>query len=262
MTIHPRRSGRAPRAMRRGAALAAAVLAAVVLAGCATDEAADAPLDDVSDAAAVDSAAETEADTETPGDVPLAEIVAPPAGPLPPEDTEGLAVEPLLAAMYAETGTLLTRGALIERRVRVPRSGPTVYEPRDTTRATTVVTRPHLALYLAFPDEDLDDLDRYLDAVVPLTFAFASAAFERWPDLESFDICLVPASDSDESPEPAIALVDMTIEGYERWVADGPSGADLVRLQELAADRSSGVRLQFSAPMQQLIAERDASGPA
>jgi hypothetical protein len=235
------------------AGLAAVVLAAVVLAGCAADGPAGSPLDDVSDGAG--AGATTEVPAESPVEIPLEDLVAPPDGPLPPEDTEGLMGEPLLAVMYAETGTLLTRGAVIERRMRVTTPSSSVYGPREST----VVERPHLALYLAFVDEDLDDLDRYMDAVVPLTRAFAGAAFERWPDLESFDICLVPASDSDAAPEPAIALVDVTRAGYERWIADG---ADLVGLRAFTNDRSSGVRLQFSEPMRELLAARDASGPA
>jgi hypothetical protein len=223
----------------------AVLLAAVVLAGCTANAPTDAP------PAASGAEADT-ADTDVTTVEPVE--VAPPDGPLPPEDTEGLLVEPLLAVMYAETGTLLTRGALIERRMRVTSPGSTVYGPREST----VVRKPHLALYLAFTDEDLDDLDRYLDAVVPLTRAFAGAAFERWPDLESFDICLVPASDSDASPEPAIALVDVTREGYEAWIADG---ADLVGLRAATKDRSSGVRLQLSEALSDLLADRDASGP-
>jgi len=213
----------------------------------------DPPLADAT--AGTPAEAVTDAPADAPADTPAdasPDAVAPPTGLLPPEDTAGLATEPLLAAMYVETGTLLTRGAVIERRMRVTTPGSSAYGPRETT----VVERPHLALYLAFTDEDLDDLDRYMDELVPLTRAFASAAFERWTDLESFDVCLVPASDSDESPEPAIALVDVTREGYERWVADG---ADLVGLRAFTKDRSSGVRLQFSEPMQQLLAARDAS---
>jgi len=229
------------RTQRRG--FASVLLAAVVLAGCTSDAPAQAPTD-------ASSAGTEAADTDAPAVAPVE--VAPPDGPLPPEDTEGLTVEPLLAAMYAETGTLLTRGALIERRMRVTTPGSTVYGPRDTT----VVSRPHLALYLAFVDEDLEDLDRYLDAVVPLTRAFAGAAFERWPDLESFDICLVPASDSDASPEPAIALVDVTREGYEAWIADG---ADLVGLRAFTKDRASGVRLQLSEALAAVVAARDAA---
>ncbi len=170
-----------------------------------------------------------------------------PDGPLPPVDTDGLAVEPLLAALYAESGTILTRGALVDRRTLVTSRGPDGYGPRETI----AITRPHLALYLAFVDEDLDDLDRYLDAIVPLTRTFAAAAFERWPDLESFDICLVPAGDSDASPEPAIALVDVTRDGYARWAA---GSTDLAGLLELTQDRSSGVRVQLAEAIGELLA--------
>ncbi len=214
-----------------------ALLAAAVIAGCAADTPAAPPLD----APTADHAADvTGSDTATPA-------LPAPDGPLPPSDTDGLAAEPLLATMYAETGTLLTRGALVDRRTLVTSRGPDGYGPRETT----AITRPHLAIYLAFVDEDLDDLTRYLDAIVPLTHAFAAAAFERWPDLESFDICLVPASDSDASPEPAIALVDITRDGYARWTA---GSADLVDLLELTKDRSSGVRLQLTEALSELLA--------
>jgi len=245
--MSPRRSEgrRRPRAARCGRAVVAGAIAAAVLAGCTVDAQVGAPLDE--GAAAGPSPADSPA-------APVAEVVATPDGPLPPGDTAGLTIEPLLAAMYAGTGTLLTCGAVVERRTRVIGPGSTVYGPREST----VVTRPHLALYLAFTDEDLADLDRYLDAVVPLTRAFAGAAFDRWPDLASFDICLVPASDSDAAPEPAIALVDVTREGYERWIDDG---ADFVGLRAFTKDRSSGVRLELSAPLSELLAARDAGGP-
>ena len=183
--------------------------------------------------------------------------VAPADGPLPPEDTAGLAVEPLLAALYSETGTQLTRGAVIERRVRLAAPGVSVYGPSVGSGGVEVLRRPHLALYLAFVDEDLDDLDRYLDAVAPLTRVFADAAFERWPDLASFDICLVPSTDSDEAPEPAIALIDVTRDGFARWVSEGP---DLTNLRTLTEEESSGVRMQLSAPLSELVASRDAAG--
>ena len=204
-------------------------LALAVLAGCTADTAAAPP--------------------PAPVDAP------PPAGPLPPEDTAGLAVEPMLVVLYDRTGTVLTRGAVIERRVRASAGGATTYGPGGPT----IVRRPHLALYIAFADEDLDDLDRYLDAIAPLTREFAGAAFERWPGIASFDICLVAASDSDVAPEPAIALVDVTREGYERWVADG---ADLAGLRASTLVRDSGVRLQLSGPLGDLLAARDRDGRA
>jgi hypothetical protein len=225
-----------PHRRRSAATSVAALLAAAVIAGCTTD----APAAPSPDAPTVDHAA----DVTGPG--PSTPTVPAPDGPLPPNDTDGLAVEPLLAALYAESGTLLTRGALIDRRTLVTSREADSYGPRETI----AITRPHLALYLAFVDEDLDDLDRYLDAIVPLTHTFAAAAFERWPDLESFDICLVPASDSDASPEPAIALVDVTRDGYARWAA---GSADLAGLLEFTQDHSSGVRVQFTAALGELL---------
>jgi len=218
----------------------AAVLIAAVLVGCGAGT------------ATVPADAEVDAETAAPeGPVPRA---APDAS-LPPGDTAGLAADPHLAALYAATGTLLTRGALIERRVRTRASDGSGYG----SSGGTVVSEPHLALYLAFSDEDLDDVGRYLDAVVPLTLAFAGEAFARWSDLASFDICLVAASDSDAAPEPAIALVDVTRAGYARWVADG---ADLVGLRFFTKDPASGVRLELSEPLRALVAARDAAGPA
>ena len=163
-------------------------------------------------------------------------VIATTEGPLPPEDTAGLAVEPQLAALYAETGTLLTRGAVIERRVRLSLPATDAYGPH----ASAVTTQPHLALCLEFTDEDLD---RYVAAIAPLTLLFAGASFDRWPELESFDICLVPQTDSDADPQPAITLIDVTREGYERWLAEG---ADLDTLLTLADERGSGVRVELS----------------
>ena len=223
-------------------------LVATLLAGCSS-EVAEGPSDPAAAPVAAPGSGEVEGPSG-PVDGPTPTIDA-----LPPEDTAGLAVEPVLAALYAETGTVLTRGALVERRVRAGSSGGTAYAPSDGT----IIRRPHLALYLAFADEDLDDLDRYLDAVVPLTRTFAGAAFERWPDLASFDICLVPSSDSDASPEPAIVLVDVTRDGYAAWVEDG---ADLVGLRAGSRTGGSGVRLELSEPLRALVAERDAAGPA
>jgi hypothetical protein len=217
----------------RGAA--ALLAAALVLAGCGgTDAAGPAP---------------------APAPVPAAPapepefVIAPPEGPLPPVDTAGLAVEPQLAALYAETGTVLTRGAVIERRVRLTLPSSDAYAPRESA----ITLQPHLALYLALVDEDLDDLDRYVDNIVTLTHAFAGASFDRWPDLESFDICQVPQRDSDADPQPAITLIDVTREGYARWLADG---GDLEALLALAAERRSGVRLQLSDAAKEALAAR------
>lgn len=70
----------------------------------------------------------------------------------------------------------------------------------------------HLALYAAPVDDQ--DLDAYLDDLVPVTAMFAQDVFDRWPGLRSFDVCL------------------------EEFVADGPLGQTLIQVKltrELAA---------------------------
>jgi hypothetical protein len=221
---------------------AAALVVVLAVSGCAGGGT-DAP--DADPAAAPGTSTEPSAPVEPEPEV----VVAPPDGPLPPEDTAGLAVEAQLAALYAETGTLLTRGAVIERRVRLSTPSSDGYTPGTSS----VTTQPHLALYLAFVEEDLDDVDRYVDAIEPLTRLFAGASFDRWPDLESFDICLVPRIDSDVDPQPAIVLIDVTREGYARWLDEG---GDLEALLALAAERRSGVRLQLSDAAKEALAAR------
>jgi hypothetical protein len=224
-------------------------LALLVSAGCSTP---GAPEGTGNGGLASTDSLSVEAPTAT--DVPVL-----PEAPLPPGDTDGLAVA--YEDELVRTGTVLTRGALIERRVRTlepgygydaPSSDGTdggstgsdgTAWPRPTVPRLTVTTQPHLALYLAFIDEDLGDLDRYLDGLVTLTRVFADASFARWSDLESFDVCQVPASDSDASPEPAITLVDITREGHAAWVE---AGGDLASLLALADVRGSGVRVQLS----------------
>ena len=194
------------------------------------------------------------ADTPT-----VTDVLVPPEAPLPPKDTDGLAGA--YEATLTRTGTVLTRGALIERRVRTLEpgygydapsadgtgggsiGGDGTARPSPRVPRLTVTTQPHLALYLAFVDEDLDDLDRYLDGLVTLTREFADESFARWSDLESFDVCQVPASDSDAAPEPAITLVDITREGHAAWLE---AGGDLASLLALADVGGSGVRVQLS----------------
>ena len=92
----------------------------------------------------------------------------PPAA-LPPEDPNDLAL--VFAEELADLAVELTdRGGLIDRSEGYERS------PEGT----------HLALYLEPLEEPSADV--YVEGILTLTRVFADA-FERWPGLESLDVC-------------------------------------------------------------------------
>jgi hypothetical protein len=84
-------------------------------------------------------------------------------------------------------GLVLTRGALIDR-------ADNGYEVSDEGR--------HLALYA----EPIDDGDYDADAAAAnfydLTAEFTPYVFERWSELDTFDICQEPPTSVDDRPEP------------------------------------------------------------
>lgn len=91
-------------------------------------------------------------------------------GDLPPIDP--LALEPLYGEPLAAAGVELTdRGGLIDRT-----------EGYEVSAEGT-----HLALYVS-PIGDRSD-EEYVDGIVELARVFLMDVFERWPTLESFDIC-------------------------------------------------------------------------
>lgn len=142
---------------------------------------------------------------------------------LPPNDVDAL------AAMYEEDlepfGLRLARGALID----------TTNDGYDVSDTGT-----HLALYVepvgAYPPE------RYLDNLVPVAAVFATDVFDRWPALESFDVCQEPPAsvDADDEPEPdtqvnvtrsqsdALDWESLDAAGLIVVAIDEPPGADLV----------------------------------
>lgn len=92
------------------------------------------------------------------------------AEPLPPVAASEIA--PVYADALAEHDMVLTeRGGLVD-------VGDDYTQSEDGT---------HLALYLA-PTRQLNDR-AYARGVVELTALFATDVFERWPQLESFDVC-------------------------------------------------------------------------
>lgn len=75
-------------------------------------------------------------------------------------------------------------------------------------------------------------------------------------DGPSFEVCRVPASDSEGSPEPAITLVDVTREGHAARVE---VRGDLASLLTLADVQGSDVRVQLSDTAQVVVDSRMAT---
>lgn len=104
------------------------------------------------------------------------------AAPLPPLAAEEVA--PIYADELAELGLVLTdRGGLVDAQTYEP-------DPDGT----------HLSLYVA-PVGDRPD-EAYVDGLASVTAVFARDVFDRWPELESFDVCqeAVPTQGADSAP--------------------------------------------------------------
>lgn len=162
------------------------------------------------------------------------------AGDLPPAEV------PALVDVYeeelAEHGMRLTdRGGLLDRA-----NGYEVSEEGT-----------HLALYLE--PTDARDADAYLDGIVTLTALFAQDVFERWPRLETFDVCQerTPAEIEDGWP-PTLSQVELTRETARSLDWETVELVDLLEATE--DDPDSFVRVQH--PLDQhadyLAAEEDA----
>lgn len=129
------------------------------------------------------------ADVPTTDDVETAESAR---EGLPP--AQALALTDRYGDELADHGMALTdRGGLIDRS-----------DGYDQSEAGT-----HLALYLE-PVGDRDT-DAYLDGIVELTELFATDVFERWPELESFDVCQ-ERGDAGEDESPTLSQVELTRE--------------------------------------------------
>ena len=117
-----------------------------------------------------------------------------PEGALPP--AAALELEPIYGAALADLGLQLTdRGGLIDR------SGGG-YEPS--------ATGTHLALYVE-PIGDERTVDEYLDGIRSVAAVFGDV-FERWPGLESYDVCQEPVEDDgDPATEPLpVTQIELT----------------------------------------------------
>lgn len=102
---------------------------------------------------------------------------------LPPNDFEQLA--DIFDAKLEPLGLKLTRGALIDTR-----HGR--YRPSDTGR--------HLAVYVE-PTGEYTPAE-YAEGIVPSAQVFLPEVFERWDQLETFDVCQEPLPGVDDRKEP------------------------------------------------------------
>jgi hypothetical protein len=136
-----------------------------------------------------------------------------PADALPPPGA--LELESIYGASLAEIGLQLTdRGGLIDR------SGGG-YEPAATGR--------HLALYVEPIGER--STEEYIDGILGVATVF-SDVFDRWPGLESYDVCQEPVEDGDEEPgtEPLpVTQIELTRAEAAAIDWDTVTVVDLVR---------------------------------
>jgi len=174
----------------------------------------------------------------TRADTPEATPTASPE-PLPPNNLS--AMQALFGPDLERLGLRLTRTALID-------TSEGRYSPSPEGK--------HLAMY-AEPIEPYTS-ERYARNIVPLTKIFVPTVFERWSELESFDICQEPIA-SDEPEPPPVSQVNLTreqaqemdwanltLEGLIRAAIDEPS-EELRVLISRRVQRSSTWRSAYRA---------------
>jgi hypothetical protein len=112
------------------------------------------------------------------------------AQPLPTDLAE---VEAIFADDLAEQGLRLSdRGGLVD-----PEGG-----------YSASATGDHLSLYVT--PIDARTTDEYVEGILVTARLLGPGAFERWPGLQSFDVCQEPTSGSGEDPnEAALTRLDM-----------------------------------------------------
>ena len=141
----------------------------------------------------------------------------PPAA-LPPPDLAALA--PVLDPLVRPLDLRVARAALVDRD-----GGPPNPEAR------------HLAVYVE-PTVGFSD-ERFVQTILPLARAVTPFVFERWPGLESYDICQEPSPGVDDRPEPET----QTVFDVSRSYADATDWATvgLPELVQHSRDRRPGI---------------------
>ena len=157
---------------------------------------------------------------------PASTTTDPPPGSLPPQDATDL--EEIYGEALADLGLRLTpRGGLIDRS-----DGGYVSSP----------TGRHLALYVE-PIADERTPDQYIDGIRSVAVVF-SDVFDRWPALETYDVCQEPpdpGGDQDEEPPP-VTQIELTRDEAEAIDWEAVSVVDLVR-GSLASPRTLALRV-------------------
>jgi hypothetical protein len=131
-------------------------------------------------------------------------------------------LEEIFNPMVEPMGLELTRGALIDRT-----DGG--YEVSDEGR--------HLALYVEPIDDDEWDVDRYVTNFYDLTALLTPYVFERWSEIETYDICQEPAAADDDRPEPfPETQIDITRAASESFDWENSDLVDLLELDLVEDD--------------------------
>ncbi len=223
---------------RRGAALAVVALS-IAVTGCGGgDGDGDETALDRSSVTTASTATTTTTTTPTPTSLGGAD------GALPPRDP--LALAPSYGERLAALGLRLTdRGGLIDR--------SDGYQP--SAEGT------HLALYV----EPIGELtaEQYVDGLGTVTVLF-SDVFDRWPGLESFDVCQEPAAAVDGSDEPLpVTQIDMSRSQAAAFDWPTVTAVDIVRASQA---EPPGITLRVSPaladePAYRAVVEDAASPP-
>lgn len=108
----------------------------------------------------------------------------------------------------------------------------------------------HLSLYVA-PVGPRGD-DAYVEGLIEVTALFARDVFERWPDLQSFDVCqeAVPPDGSDSAP----ARTQVTLTRAAAAAVDWDS-TDLADLMAVAKDHRGANVLVFGDDLRAVARE-------
>ncbi len=139
------------------------------------------------------------------------------SGSLPPHTREELAA--IFDPALKKLGLVTTRAGL---------------QDLETYRFTEDGT--HLAIYVEPIETEGVDADFYLDRIASSARVFLPKVYERWPGLESFDVCIEPVEIPSPTPPP-VTQIFVTDDTYRsiKW-----KKADLSTLVKRAAKESKG----------------------